>query len=495
MRTFSCLLLVLTLTLDREHDQKMKFNCKHFWTLVLIVACLVGHGDPILLESVTLTLPMLGSNLVGPAIVGGVASAAVVGIALGKLAREAKPVIAALQRLQRLNEQVTDEDIAQLQQLLRSGALDQLMNVNVNDIQQLQQAVQSGQLQRLQALTPQQLDTFIELTNTDPETFRRLQTLDIDKLEALQDINPDDLFGGGDYDDLDDNALDGDTGGDADAGGDTDGDEVVTVLGSNVTTERPLTRNEQRFLRAVNRTGTLPPRLRNVPPKVLKSTGLFDILPPELLDKLGLGDVRRRWDNYVRRQQNSFSLRDFPSDFLQKAKSVAHSTKNAIEKALYSQYKRMQSLVVSKRKSITNRLTNSFTKFGKPLRRHRFQSSPRRRPRHKRRFKRKTNTRSQTNANEDSLVSLEPIFKDIERLDSDHDCAKLYVCKLATKPKSELKTEDKVLLAILENRQGISLASSKGPFDMAARLGEMTRDENSCRDRYYRCEGDKNRLI
>merc|ERR1712223_27158 len=42
------------------------------------------------------------------------------------------------------------------------------------------------------------------------------------------------------------------------------------------------------IVKRVNRTRTLPPKLRKVPKPVLKETGLFDALPEDLQKELGL---------------------------------------------------------------------------------------------------------------------------------------------------------------------------------------------------------------
>ena len=88
-------------------------------------------------------------------------------------------------------------------------------------------------------------------------------------------------------------------------------------------------------------------------------------------------------------------------------------------------------------------------------------------------------------------ISLEPIFKQIEHLDSAKDCGKLYVCELAATTDDDLETlagDERVLLSLLTDKNGISVASSKGPFDMAARLGKVAKNKDMCRTRYSRCD-------
>ena len=74
----------------------------------------------------------------------------------------------------------------------------------------------------------------------------------------------------------------------------------INILGNVVVTDRPLSANELKFIRRVNRTGTLPPKLARVPKPVLKNTGLFDDLPDALLIGLGLEELIDRIDNFFR---------------------------------------------------------------------------------------------------------------------------------------------------------------------------------------------------
>ena len=74
----------------------------------------------------------------------------------------------------------------------------------------------------------------------------------------------------------------------------------ITILGNVVVTERPLSDNELKFIRRVNRTGTLPPKIARVPKKVLKMTGLLDNLPDALLIGLGFGDLIEKMAKFFR---------------------------------------------------------------------------------------------------------------------------------------------------------------------------------------------------
>ena len=84
-------------------------------------------------ETITLALPTMGSYMSSTAVAGfaaaGIASAAAIGAALGKLALRAKPLISALNRLAPLATEITDEDIEKFQTLLDSDALDQLQEI------------------------------------------------------------------------------------------------------------------------------------------------------------------------------------------------------------------------------------------------------------------------------------------------------------------------------------------------------------------------------
>ena len=84
-------------------------------------------------ETITLALPTMGSYMSSTAVAGfaaaGIASAAAIGVALGKLAVRARPLISALSRLAPLATEITDEDIEKFQTLLDSEALDQLQEI------------------------------------------------------------------------------------------------------------------------------------------------------------------------------------------------------------------------------------------------------------------------------------------------------------------------------------------------------------------------------
>ena len=71
----------------------------------------------------------MSSTAVAGLAAAGVASAAAIGAALGKLALRAKPLLSALNRLAPLAQDITDEDIRKFQELLDSDALDQLQEI------------------------------------------------------------------------------------------------------------------------------------------------------------------------------------------------------------------------------------------------------------------------------------------------------------------------------------------------------------------------------
>ena len=90
-------------------------------------------------ETITLALPTMGSYMGSTAVAGfaaaGIASAAAIGVALGKLALRAKPLISVLSRLAPLAQEITDEDIEKFQELLDSEALDQLQQIQYDRTQ------------------------------------------------------------------------------------------------------------------------------------------------------------------------------------------------------------------------------------------------------------------------------------------------------------------------------------------------------------------------
>ena len=359
------------------------------------------------------------------------------------------------------------------------------------------------------------------------------------------------------------------------------------------------------ILKRVNRTRTLPPKLRKVPKPILKETGLFDKLPTDLLKELGLLDpnsnskssseknvkagniktslprsssqLRRRIDNnsysVPRRPlrekvvKNIFLDKLNPHRILQSARNAARNTKNIVANMLYSQYNKMRRIGVrsysglrrmlrpkmSRRKSLLSLLDFSQIKLpplieivspNKEKNKDKYNSKHKYQNHHR---KWRSLRSKPTNASpvynikspvsnlehhlirrqvgmstengdikdvsklnvivKDSVnffenrfsdnissdqedlraISLEPIFKEIEYLDSKYDCGKLYVCELGVGGK-ELSKDEQVLLSLLQDNHGISIASSKGPFDMAALLGRVTKNIESCRSRYNRCD-------
>ena len=354
------------------------------------------------------------------------------------------------------------------------------------------------------------------------------------------------------------------------------------------------------IIKRVNRTRTLPPKLRKVPKAVLQETGLFETLPTDLQKELGLlnaqtsksseeketssffpkSKLRRRIDDQwypVRRKPlagqptaNILLQKLNPTRILQTAKNAARHTTTIVSNMLYSQYNRMRSLGIrgytglrrmfkpqNRRKGTSSRLNFSNRKlplpnqmvsrsqenyskennlsleYGNTHRKWRVLRSvgkvavkrkvnPSTSILHhhhlKRRHVPKTYQNNEKrgksnlaivdkdasilntpkslsdsiierdkNINELGAISLEPIFKEIEYLDSEYDCGKLYVCELVLSEK-ELSSDEKVLLSLFMEKHEISIASSKGPFDMAALLGRVTKSSEACRSRYSRCD-------
>ena len=359
------------------------------------------------------------------------------------------------------------------------------------------------------------------------------------------------------------------------------------------------------ILKRVNRTRTLPPKLRKVPKPILKETGLFDKLPEDLRIQLGLLDpnsnsksstekndkavnietivprgssqLRRRIDNdwytVTRRPirekvvKNIFLDKLNPHRILQSAKNAARNTKNIVANMLYSQYNRMRRIGVrsysglrrmirpktSRRKSLLSILDFSQIKLpplieivspnepnykdknnleSKYPNNHRKWRSLRPNPTNMspasniknpvsnlkhhlirrqvgmstansdlkdvtklnivvkdsaKLFENRFSDNSSDDQEDLRAISLEPIFKEIEYLDSKYDCGKLYVCELGVGDK-KLSKDEQVLVSLLKDKHGFSIASSKGPFDMAALLGRVTKNIDSCRSRYSRCD-------
>jgi hypothetical protein len=113
------------------------------WVVLLLVFVVFTstfqESECFIAETITLALPTLGSYMSSTAVAGfaaaGIASAAAIGVALGKLAQRAKPLISALSRLAPLAQEITDEDIEKFQELLDSEALDQLQQIRYDKLQ------------------------------------------------------------------------------------------------------------------------------------------------------------------------------------------------------------------------------------------------------------------------------------------------------------------------------------------------------------------------
>ena len=354
------------------------------------------------------------------------------------------------------------------------------------------------------------------------------------------------------------------------------------------------------IVKRVNRTRTLPPKLRKVPKTVLRETGLFNSLPEDLQKELGLIDtkenlklskkekdrgkqtktaprrsseIRRRIDeaSYPATQaparknviQNIFLDKLNPQRILHSARNAARNTKSAVSKILYSQYNRIRRIGIRSYSGIRRMLKPKTRRRGlfsflnidnvklpplfeivSPNKYARNEKDVKGASRNKHRKWRshrsgsesdsslvkrinsytsghhlnrrhvddlientvlenvyKMNVVIKENANiyeelsdnhssdEEDLraISLEPIFKEIELLDSQYDCGKLYVCELGVGGK-DLTKDEQVLMSLLADKQGISIASSKSPFDMAVLLGMVTKSLRSCRERYNRCD-------
>ena len=354
------------------------------------------------------------------------------------------------------------------------------------------------------------------------------------------------------------------------------------------------------IVKRVNRTRTLPPKLRKVPKTVLRETGLFDSLSEDLKKELGLigpketpklsqkekekqkqtktaprrsSEIRRRIDeaSYPATQaparknviKNIFLDKLNPQRILHSARNAARNTKSAVSKILYSQYNRIRRIgirsysgirrmlkpktrrkglfsflnidnlklpplfeIVSPNKYARNekdvqgasrnnhrkwrahrsgsqidssllKRINSYTSGHHLNRRHVHDLNENNVPENVNKMnvviKENANIYEELGGDHSSdkedlrAISLEPIFKEIETLDSEYDCGKLYVCELGVGGKN-LTKDEQVLMSLLADKQGISIASSKSPFDMAVLLGRVTKNFESCRGRYNRCD-------
>ena len=136
------------------------------------------------------------------------------------------------------------------------------------------------------------------------------------------------------------------------------------------------------ILRRVKKTRTLPPKLRKVPRKVLKETGIFDTLAKDLQTELGLintveskseeqliptnkqpSAIRRIGYDHSRNigrkrpkckhfLKNVFLDKLNPRRILQSAKTAATNTRNIVTNILYTQYNRMRRLGMSGYKNL-----------------------------------------------------------------------------------------------------------------------------------------------
>ena len=110
---------------------------KYCWVVLILVFAVFTskfqESECFIAETITVALPTMGAYMGNTAVAGlaaaGLASAAAIGAALGKLAWQAKPLISALKRLAPLAQEITEEDIEKFQMLLDSDALDQLQQI------------------------------------------------------------------------------------------------------------------------------------------------------------------------------------------------------------------------------------------------------------------------------------------------------------------------------------------------------------------------------
>ena len=74
-------------------------------------------------------------------------------------------------------------------------------------------------------------------------------------------------------------------------------------------------------------------------------------------------------------------------------------------------------------------------------------------------------------------------------LQDDDDCAKLYVCGLASRdPKAVSSEAERQVLKMFPASTGsVNIAASKSAFDLAASLGRVSRSGEACKKRFSKC--------
>ncbi len=91
------------------------------------------------------------------------------------------------------------------------------------------------------------------------------------------------------------------------------------------------------------------------------------------------------------------------------------------------------------------------------------------------------------------LVDLEPMFRQLEAMDSAADCGKRLACEVGAKDwttrttGTTLDEKERALMIVLLQSGEINLESAAAPFQLAARLGTIGKDPALCARRYARC--------
>ena len=82
----------------------------------------------------------------------------------------------------------------------------------------------------------------------------------------------------------------------------------------------------------------------------------------------------------------------------------------------------------------------------------------------------------------------EKIFQEVELLDSNNDCGKLYMCHLATLSEDQLNAKENELIKALKAPKGqIRFESSSAAFESAIELGSRSKNVEVCKKRYFKC--------
>eukprot|EP00095_Tigriopus_kingsejongensis_P009461 maker-scaffold197_size267318-snap-gene-1.35 protein:Tk09461 transcript:maker-scaffold197_size267318-snap-gene-1.35-mRNA-1 annotation:"hypothetical protein" len=80
------------------------------------------------------------------------------------------------------------------------------------------------------------------------------------------------------------------------------------------------------------------------------------------------------------------------------------------------------------------------------------------------------------------------LFALISSMDT-HGCGKQLVCELEAKDARQLQGDESLILSLFGDKQkkGLNVASAKAEYELAAQLGQITKSQVMCRQRYTTC--------